>query len=150
VGSYLIKDYFENPLTDYDCQGYFAGSCGTPKAKWRHKLRVTWDTTFDTSFSFSWRFTGGVDHVDFSDDEDIASAGNRDKWIANNADQIGGTSFFDFAFTHDLTENLKITGGVQNLFDKEPPILPSISSTGYGNTYDTRGRRLFIGLNADF
>ncbi|GHF22666.1 TonB-dependent receptor [Kordiimonas sediminis] len=151
VGSYTLKNYFSNPLTDYDCVGYFGPQCGTPNAEWTHKLRVTWDTTFDTSFSVSWRYMGAVKIDDASPDEDLGSpTAVENRWAPNGVDRISAQSYFDFSFNHNLTENIDITGGISNLFDKEPPIFPSLSSTGYANTYDTRGRRLFIGASVDF
>ena len=149
-GTYLMKHNFSNPLTDYDCKGYFGGQCGTPMSTWRHKLRVTWDTSFDTSISFAWRYTGGAEIDDASPDTDLASPSLMAKWAANGIDKVSGQSYFDLAFTHDLTENVMITGGINNLLDREPVIFPSFSSTGYGNTYDTRGRRLFINAKFNF
>jgi len=151
IGSYTLKSEFSNPLTDYDCVGYFGGQCGTPMPEWKHKLRVTWDTTFDTSFSLSWRYSGAVEIDDASPDPDIGSpSALANRWIPNDIARVGAQSYFDFAFTYDVSENVKVTGGISNLMDKEPPLMPSISSTGYGNTYDARGRRLFIGVNLDF
>lgn len=150
VGTYLLKHNFANPLTDYDCVGYFGGQCGTPMSKWRHKLRVTWDTSFDTTISLAWRYTGAVTIDDLSPDEDIANPADVAKWEANDVAQVSGKSFFDLAFTYDLTENVIITGGINNLLDSEPPIFPSISSTGFANTYDTRGRKLFLGAKFNF
>lgn len=149
-GTYLTKHNFSNPLTDYDCVGYFGGQCGTPMSTWRHKMRVSWDTSFDTTFSLSWRYTGSAEIDDASENVNLASPSLMAKWEANGIAKVAGQSYFDFAFAHDLTENVIVTGGINNLLDREPVIFPSFSSTGYGNTYDTRGRRLFISAKLNF
>ena len=150
VGTYLTKHNFSNPLTNYDCVGYFGGQCGTPMSTWRHKFRMSWDTTFDTTFSLAWRYTGSAEIDDASENPNLASPSLMAKWAANGIDKVAGQSYFDFAFVHDLSENVIITGGINNLLDREPVIFPSFSSTGYGNTYDTRGRRLFISAKLNF
>lgn len=150
IGTYLLKHNFSNPLTDYDCVGYFGQQCGTPMSTWRHKFRVTWDTSFDTSISFAWRYTGAVTNDDLSENPNLSHAKNAAKWALNGIDVIGDRSYFDLAFTHDMTENVILTGGINNLLDSEPPITASHSSTGYANTYDTRGRKLFINAKFNF
>jgi outer membrane receptor protein involved in Fe transport len=49
----------------------------------------------------------------------------------------------------------RATFNVQNLFDKDPPIIPQAGDSRFGaqavdNTYDTWGRRYQLGFNFDF
>lgn len=150
VGTYLLTNRFSNPLTDYDCVGFYGSQCGQPDAKWRHKLRMTWDTRFDTTISINWRFIGSSQIDDASPDSDLASPGSMAKWEANDIAKLNAASFFDLSITHDINDHLRANIGVNNILDSEPPIMPSISSTGYSGTYDTLGRYIYMGLKAHF
>jgi len=152
VGTYLLSSRFTNPLTDYDCVGYFGSSCGQPDSKWRSKVRVTWNTTFGTAVSFNWRFIGKATNEDFSPDTDLGSSSTslKNSWIANNAASISGKSFFDLTVRHQVTDSLIASIGVNNILDSEPPLVPTLDSTGFSGTYDTLGRYIFMGLRADF
>jgi outer membrane receptor protein involved in Fe transport len=53
-------------------------------------------------------------------------------------------------------KGLDVRAGVQNLLDKDPPLIPSLDITGtsgpansYG-TYDYLGRQLFVAFTAKF
>lgn len=53
------------------------------------------------------------------------------------------------------TGNWRLTLSVQNLFDKDPPIIPSAGDTRFGaqatdTTYDEWGRRFQLGFNMEF
>lgn len=152
IGTYILSDNFKNPLTDYDCVGYFGNQCGQPNPKWRHKARVTWASTFGTNVSVSWRFIGATVNDDFSPDPDIgsSSASNLQAWITNGAAQIPKSSFFDISISHAVSDSLRATIGVNNFMDSEPPLLPNTTSTGFGGAYDTLGRYMFASISADF
>jgi len=152
VGTYLLKSRFTNPLTDYDCVGFFGATCGQPDAKWRSKLRVTWETNFDTDISVSWRFIGLSTNEAFSTDTDLgtSNAGTLNSWIANDAHRIPSSSWFDLAISHRINDGLTATLGINNLLDKDPPLAPSLSDTGFSGSYDALGRYIFMGLRANF
>jgi outer membrane receptor protein involved in Fe transport len=76
---------------------------------------------------------------------------------------MASQSYFDLALQWAATKNFTIRGGVNNLFDRDPPIVssnagayPSISgpALGNGNTYpqayDTLGRNIFVSVTAKF
>jgi len=133
----------------YECQGRFGLQCGTPVALWRHKLRATYSvpTPFLSSvatFSTQWRYFGSVRT------DDSTFAGTRDSRLPaqNYVDLSASISFYN-SYTFRL--------GVNNVFDKDPPLigsgaLPGV--TGNGNTfpqvYDSLGRFLFAGVTLDF
>jgi len=150
VGTYILGSTFSNPLTDYDCAGYFGAQCGQPDTKWRHKLRMSWETNFDTTISINWRYIHGSQIDDASPDADLGNPGAMEKWETNGIAKLDSTSFFDLAIVHNINENLKATLGVNNILDSEPPIAPSISSTGFAGTYDTLGRYVYMGIKATY
>jgi outer membrane receptor protein involved in Fe transport len=54
--------------------------------------------------------------------------------------------YFDLSLTWDFSDKFRVSGGVNNLFDRKPPIVGS--SAGYGNTwpatYDPYGQTFFF------
>ena len=151
VGTYLLENSFSNPLTDYDCVGYFGpASCGQPDAEWRHRARLSWDTNFDTTISMVWRYIGATDHEDSSPDPDLGKPGNMARWETNGIAELDAESFFDVVATYELNEDTQLTFGINNILDTEPPLAPSISSTGFGGTYDPLGRYIFFGIRANY
>lgn len=150
VGTYILGDTFSNPLTDYDCAGYFGAQCDQPNAKWRHKLRVSWETNFDTTISVNWRYIGSSQIDDASPDSDLGNPSAMAKWETNGIAKLAGRSFYDLAIVHTINDQFKATLGVNNILDSEPPIAPSISSTGFVGSYDTLGRYVYMGLKATY
>ncbi len=150
IGTYMIKSEFENPLTSYDCTGLFGNQCGTPTAEWRHRFRTAWVTPFDLTVSATWRYIGSVMNDDSSANPNLANAGNQEKWEASGVWKIGARSYFDLALMYPATEEIEVTVGVNNVFDKEPALFPSISDTSYQGTYDPLGRYIFFGVQTNF
>lgn len=123
----------------YDCVGKFAGECGTPKNEWRHRARVTWQMPWNADLSATWRYYGGVDNV--------AGPGRLDS-------SFDAQNYFDLAANVQLRDNMKLRVGINNVFDRDPPLSYSVGTTGnnntYPQTYDAMGRFMFIGITADF
>jgi iron complex outermembrane receptor protein len=72
----------------------------------------------------------------------------------------GGSSYhlFDLLGNYALTDNVWLRFGVENVFDKEPPVIgvnPDDPNGMYGGTfnaqnYDTNGRRFYLGARVNF
>ncbi|QSX31809.1 TonB-dependent receptor [Shewanella cyperi] len=141
-GSYSIKKQIEPILGDaelaYDCSGKVGVDCFA-QPKWRHTMKAEYSMD-DWSVTAKWRYFGQVDY-DGSDDKLLVGKG------------ISSYSFFDLAGSYALTEHLTLRGGINNIFDKEPPMVGNTLATN-GNTvagfYDTLGRFMHISLNAKF
>jgi outer membrane receptor protein involved in Fe transport len=65
--------------------------------------------------------------------------------------------YLDLAASWNATKQLTITGGIDNLLDKDPPLVSSsIAGPAFGNgntypqVYDALGRKLFISLQYRF
>jgi len=74
-----------------------------------------------------------------------------------NFGRIKARDYFDFTTRIGVAENFDLTFTVQNLLDKDPPIVGStVGSTSYnsGNTYpstyDALGRRFAVGARLHF
>jgi outer membrane receptor protein involved in Fe transport len=154
LGSYMLKDYFEDPLIAYDCVGLFGNSCGIPDAKWRHRFRASWQSNFNTTFALGWRFTSKVTNEELSDQEDLAVPARAESWRLNDSHEIPIFNFFDFAATYEFKDGVTLTAGVNNLLDKEPPLGSGLSDIDYGpgfyNYYDSLGRTVYANFQFQF
>ncbi|USI73324.1 TonB-dependent receptor domain-containing protein [Sphingomonas morindae] len=152
VGTYLDEFRRNVVPADYDCAGFFGGTCGTPAPKWRHTARLSWTSPADIGLSLNWRFFGKVRYDKTSSQPDLAgSYGPSDA-------RIGAQSYFDLVATTRVGDHLDMRLGVNNIADKKPPILSQaaapIGSFGNGNTYptvyDALGRYIFLGLSVNY
>jgi outer membrane receptor protein involved in Fe transport len=143
--------------TSTECAGAYGLGCGTPKPKWRHKVRATW-TVEPFALSLQWRHFGSVRL-------DRSIPGNLNIWgpWRPGDERIRTQNYFDLTALAQVSKRFELRFGVRNLLDREPPI---VSSTGNvpqgacplnvcsGNTfpqvYDPLGRYLFAGFTANF
>ncbi|MGI9168573.1 MAG: hypothetical protein ACR2FH_00145 [Caulobacteraceae bacterium] len=70
---------------------------------------------------------------------------------------IQAFNYFDLAAQYRFRDRYTLRAGVNNIFDRDPPIIgqgqlpPTIGSGNtYPQVYDPLGRFLFVGLTADF
>ena len=154
IGSILRHETIDTGLYAYDCKGYFGNQCGDPTPTWRHMARFSWETNFHTVFSLGWRMVGAVTNDDGSPNEAIGDPGNVALLEANNIYTIGNSNYFDLAATYKLKKNYVFVLGVNNIFDKEPPLAPGMSPNDYGpgfhGTYDPLGRYFHMGIQYTF
>jgi outer membrane receptor protein involved in Fe transport len=136
--------------TPYDCAGLYGAVCGFPLPRWRHNLRATWLGQNGLSLSLMWRHIGEVPV-----DADLY-AEQFDGIYNPAAQKIPAQNYFDLTATAQVTKRFQFRLGVRNLFDREPPIVPtglfgscSGAGTCNGNTfpqlYDPAGRFIFAG-----
>jgi len=125
------------------CQGTATPQSG-PLPSWRHKVRLSWQTPVDgLEISGNWRFIGAV---------------KTDTGITGRADSnIPAFNYFDLAANWRVRDRYTFRLGVNNVFDKAPPIIgsgecPSVVCSGntFPQIYDPLGRYLFVGMTADF
>ncbi|MNL23219.1 TonB dependent receptor [compost metagenome] len=132
----------------YDCAGFFANQCGVPNPEWRHRARMTWETPWDVQFAGTGRYYSEVE---------IGVLGT-DGSLNNSIDRLDKTleaqNYFDIAADWQVRDNLSLRAGVNNVFDRDPPLSYSVGTTGNNNTYpqlyDAMGRYFFFGLTANF
>lgn len=131
------------PLLEFDCAGLYGGGCGSPKPEYRHKLTVTWETPTGLDASIGWRKISSVDLFGIALPDPTADRNHI----------LGGRNYVDLAASYDVTRNLNITFGVNNLLDKNPPLtsLPSDLANGntFPQTYDALGRYVYLGAQID-
>jgi iron complex outermembrane recepter protein len=137
TGTYLKK--LENPHFAVNCAGLYADVCGTPNPKWRHVARATLTMPNGIGASVRWRYFSGVD----------AAPGQN----AVGADEhVKAESYFDLTLTARMQQRLNLRLGVNNIFDKEPPIVgaPAANGNTFPQVYDALGRYIYAGFTVDF
>ncbi|HSM97042.1 MAG TPA: TonB-dependent receptor [Rhizomicrobium sp.] len=135
-----------------DCAGYYGNFCGVPDPKYRFNLRVNWtDASGDVLISARWRYLGSVR---LDTDHCIGAAAGT--CVVNPAnfdaidEQIPSVSYFDLSGVWNVREGLSLTAGIQNLFNKKPPLVDSNidanenNSNTFPGVYDIQGRQLFV------
>ena len=115
--------------------------------KWRATARLNW-AIGDWSASWSARYVSDLT-------EGCAGAEGYDICgnIAANTNHLGATTYHDVRASWKLptTLNMTISGGVNNVFGKEPPICLSCSLNGYdASTYDLPGRFSYVEASIKF
>jgi outer membrane receptor protein involved in Fe transport len=152
MGTYLLSQSLDNPQFSFECVGYFGEQCGAPQAKWRHRLRATWETSFDLNLSLAWRYVGSSEIDDASPNPDLGSPEDMELWRINGSDRLRPYNFFDLAASYRF-RSVRLTLGINNILDEEPPLLPGFNDwfeiNLYGN-YDPLGRYIFASLQFEF
>jgi len=134
----------------YDCTGFHGATCGTPAPEWRGKTRLTLTTPEGLGLSVQWRYFSSVVRDTLSSDPDLATTTTRPSNF-----RIPAQNFFDLTLTARIGDHYNFRAGVNNIFDREPPISTELpAGFGSGNTYpqvyDSMGRYIFAGVTLDF
>jgi outer membrane receptor protein involved in Fe transport len=157
----FVGTYTQNLITtpvpgfgSYDCAGLFGTTCLQPDPKWRHKARITWATPWNMSLSAQWRYLSST-----SFDQNTSNPFLSGTTSTHDA-RIPAYSYFDLSGTWKVKDGLSLRAGVNNVFDKDPPIVDSsnlgISAPPFGNgntfpqVYDALGRTIFLGVTVDY
>lgn len=145
----------DSPDTPFrNCVGYFGLTCGAPTPKWTHYLRLTY-TTPDRLFSLSggWRHISGTLFAGNSGDPTLGASNTT---VLTSFYRVPTYDYADLQATVAIAKNLELRFTVNNLFDREPPILANASNyvSSYSNSfptyYDTLGREFQIGFTTRF
>ena len=148
----------------YDCAGLYglvctAGSSTAPAPRWRHKLALTWNTPWSygdwfksLSFRGQWRYFSKVTLDAFDSNPQLNNPANQ----LPNERTLASQNYIDLNANFTIHNNLNFRVGVNNVFDKDPPLVGTNCAATFcnGNTYpqvyDALGRFLYVGLTADF
>jgi outer membrane receptor protein involved in Fe transport len=136
LGSYTRKNNY-TPIVGLDtveCAGKFGLNCGNPTPKYKFSSRLSLlDGPLTTTVR--WRYVGATR----DDDEDT------DYFV----ERLKAYNLFDLAFSLGVTDTATMTFGINNLFDKKPPIIGSNQEQAntYPGTFDVLGRDLFVSVN---
>jgi iron complex outermembrane receptor protein len=137
----------------YDCAGLFGGTClgGSANPRWRHNLRVTWETPWNVQLSAQWRYIG---RTDFDNNSSQNLLQNQEEGFFDPLlTHFPSYSYFDLSAIWKVTRHVEVRAGVNNVFDKDPPFLPAEVTPFLITTlppYDVLGRYIFVALGATF
>lgn len=130
---------------DYDCTGLISIACQNPK--WRHiaNFRYSRDAW---SVNLRWRYYGSLDYRDELTGKDLTT----DQLLVYRGNGIDAYSWFDLSGTFQLGSMAEWTVGINNLFDKAPPMVGNTlaENANAPRGYDQAGRYLFTSVNLKF
>lgn len=170
-GSYLLNNKTEVLVHNadgsigsngfYDCKGYYGSYCGVPNPVWRHRMRVTVAPTSQYSVSLGWRHIGATNNDAANNDPANDGSGPLIGQGFSKDDlrylRIPSYDYFDLAINFFPVDKFKLTLGVNNIADRDPPIVPGAdlgAGPVNGNTivgyYDQLGRTIFAGVTVNF
>jgi iron complex outermembrane receptor protein len=153
-GTWVHRFTVDNGLTEpYDCVGYYGSTCGSPIPKWRHKARLTWDTPIGVGLSGQWRHQSGSTYEGYSTNSTLAGT------HYNLGATFPAYDYFDVAATYSLFDHaVDLRAGVNNVFDRVPPLVPSggecpagpCNNNSWVTNYDVLGRFIYAGATLTF
>ncbi|MFT4197286.1 MAG: TonB-dependent receptor [Pseudoxanthomonas sp.] len=146
VGTYVLKkESTPVPTVNYDCAGLINTTCGV-NPHWRHvaNLRYAWDRY---SVGLRWRYIGESHYRDTD-----GSLLSTDQLLVNNGNKVDAFNYFDLSGTIAFGESMEWTVGVNNIADKEPPMVGGtlVSNANALGGYDQAGRYIFTSLSFKF
>lgn len=148
VGSYVLERSFQpvpgDNSADYSCEGLINTQCATPE--WRHitSLRYSFDKY---AVNLRWRYIGEMAYEDVE-----GNALTSDYFLRGNGKQ-SAENFFDLSGSAQLGDNITWTAGINNIADKEPPMVGGGLAPDNGNAlggYDQAGRYVFTSIAFTF
>ncbi|MCF6329798.1 MAG: TonB-dependent receptor, partial [Henriciella sp.] len=116
------------------CDGQFGNFCDDPISDYKHLATAGWSDG-PYSAQLRWEYIGESDADD------------------GRGLTLDAVSYINLNGAWDINDNLRISGGIDNLLDQEPEILPSnISeqSNTFPSTYDVFGRTAYISAKVRF
>lgn len=153
AGTYLDK-YRNTPIAaiperEEIVEGTFGNAFGA-MPKYRHTARLTYSNG-PGLLSMRWRFNGATQDFRI---QNVFNGTNRvgtDRALLP-APRIGSFSYFDLSASVEATDALTLNIGVNNLFDKKPPVLGAAAEQA--NTlpsfFDVLGRDFFVSARLRF
>lgn len=157
VGTYT-KSFLTQPLPtggSYDCAGYWGATCEAPLPHWRHVFTTNWGAPWlGLDFTFRWRFIG-PSNVDRQSQDPALNA----PFYAETS-HIPGYHYIDLSASIPVTSSVDFRVGVNNIADKDPPLVLNGSFSDCPNTtcndntwvgtYDTLGRYIYAHVTVKF
>ncbi len=142
-----------------ECVGFYSANCGQPIFEWQWSLRTTLSFD-DIDVSLLWRHLDNVRYEPLAGTLFNGTLGAGTGPVAGRQEDfntIGSMDYFDLTTRFAIDDHLTITLAVQNLFDKEPPLVGGEagsttfnSGNTFPSTYDALGRRFVASARIRF
>jgi iron complex outermembrane receptor protein len=149
MGTYLLRSRYTTPGTDDQWETSLNRYGSNDKVSFRNIIRAT--TTYETAkfthtLSASYR-NGYMDKEQTADDCAVIVAGSPGECYGIQL-EVPSYTTFDFQTAYRPMKNVEITGGILNLFDRNPPFtLRNTGShqVGYNPSYSSAlGRQFYV------
>jgi iron complex outermembrane receptor protein len=166
VDAYIITPIGSDSTTKFNCAGLYGDECSSgaatanPIFRWRHTFRTTWSTPWQgLDLTASWRYFSAMKLDALSPQANLtqAPATVANGGISSTDAAIKAYNYLDLSASVKLVDKLTFRVGVNNVFDKDPPIiggsnLPGVAGNGntFPQVYDALGRFIFAQLTAQF
>ena len=144
VGTYMLKKEYvpvpEDTSISYDCVDEVSVDCFA-QPEWRHSLNVSYTTGDWWTVDAKWRYYGQVSY-----------SGTRDTLLVADGG-IKAQSYLDLKASFELTENMALLVGMNNVLDKEPPMVGSTIASNANTVagyYDSLGRYLHASVTVKY
>ncbi len=141
---------FADVLKTYECAGKVGKTCLSPQPKWAWN-QTTAIETGPMLFQLTWRHISGVEN------DSLTVGYNLNQPSAFKVPRIAPHDYFDFAARFQIKPHFTLRLGVDNVFDKKPPVVGNDyggttenSGNTYPATYDPLGRYFSAGVNFKF
>jgi len=156
LGTYVLEYQFKStPEASFiECAGYIGSPCpgpggifvGTGTPEWKAVTSATY-ANGPLSLRLQWRWIGGLEDARLSQAESLGT----DAPLVP-VPEVDPEHYFDLSFQYDFNDMFQLFGGVENLFDNEPPLLgdAQVQANTDPSLYDVLGRRYFEGVQARF
>jgi outer membrane receptor protein involved in Fe transport len=140
---------------NFNCAGYWGATCGAPLPKWRHVFTTTWAAPWaGLELTAKWRYIGSS-NVD-SENPSLLLNGPYFPGTAH----IPGYNYLDLSASMPLTSAISLRLGVNNVTDKDPPLVlngnytncpnTTCNNNTWAGTYDALGRYIYARVSAKF
>jgi outer membrane receptor protein involved in Fe transport len=128
-----------------ECVGAFGTTCGSPIPALKGSTRLTW-TEGDLTLSLRHRYIGGVKVDTYLLPFRAVTATPALNTLTNPI--IPSFNYFDLAGIYDVTNEIRLEGGVNNIFNIGPPVLGSSANGNvtFPATYDPNGQTFFFNV----
>lgn len=134
-GNFVTEQTRQNNSTvaEMDCKGTYGSACSGDfasilQADYKHRTTIDWQ--LDTmNFQLGWRRIGKVDYA------------------VDRSETISAQDYMDLAASWQATDTIALNFGIDNLFDKAPPI-PEVGANHFNTVsdYSVIGRTLGIAV----
>jgi outer membrane receptor protein involved in Fe transport len=160
VGNYTDTLRFRAAPTskDRECVGYYSANCGPiqPKFSWNQRSSLTWGPG---TVSLLWRHINKVKYEPGLPALYVGAVKGSGALVGKqvNFNKIPAFNYFDLTTQFELKNRFTISVGIQNLFDKVPPIVGGQAGTTtadsgntFPSTYDPLGRTFSVSGRVSF
>ncbi len=149
TGEYTLIPIASLPNDRYECAGAYGPTCLEPNPTVKGITRLTWRNG-PVAVTAGWRFINSVTIDKYL--LPLRSGGAVPPLDTLTNPVLPTANYLDLSVNWSVTDNLQVSGGVNNVLGWGPPIVGS--SAGYGNTwpatYDPYGQTFYFDFKAKF